>query len=68
MTAGSLNDSPIYDLATRPWFYVVFPVLYKGGGNWAGLERKADTETSVWGFTSVNRSAKTSERAAAAWA
>lgn len=38
-------------------------VLYKGGGDRAGAERKADIETPTWGFTSVNRRAKTSERA-----
>lgn len=47
------------DLCEGP---VVFPVLYKGVGDQASLQRKADTETPAWGFTRVNRGAKTSER------
>ena len=59
MKLASVGAGGRQDLCEGP---VVFPVLYKGGGDRAGVQRKADTETPAWGFTRVNRGAKTSER------
>ena len=44
-----------------PGFMLCFLCCIKEGGDWATLGQKAETENPAWGFTSVNRGAKTSE-------